>query len=151
MRKLFLAAVGALVVAGAASAQQPNYTLQPNPAPPYPAQAAPGAQAVQPAGLRGPGCTNCGPAAGPGVGAKFMMAAGGDCQYGRGCQNGCGSLKSDLAFHFGSCKGFFAPCGPTCGSGGLFGLRGHCPQLPLNPPYGTGWCCPRQYDSYANH
>jgi hypothetical protein len=138
MRQLFLAAIGALVVAGAASAQQPSY-----PAQPYPAQ-----QGVQPAGLRGPGCTSCGTGAGAGVGAKFMMATGGNCQYGHGCQNGCGSLKSDVAFHFGSCKGFFNPCGPTCGYGSLFH---HCPQLPLNPPYGTGWFCPRQYDSYANH
>jgi hypothetical protein len=149
MRKLFFAALGALVVAGVAPAQQP-----------VPVVAPPGAPAVQPyagpAVIRGNGgCTNCGP--GASLGYRFYMATGGDCQPGRACQNGCGSLKSDLAFHFGSCKGFFNPCGPVCGYDGLgghghlFGRGGCCPTLPFNAPYGTGWCCPRQYDSYANH
>ena len=72
---------------------------------------------------------------------------GGNCQLGYPCQNGCGSVKSDLAFHFGSCKNFLSPCGPNCG--GLFGSK--CPTMPFNAPFGTGWACPRQYDSYANH
>jgi hypothetical protein len=141
MRKVFFAAVGLLAVAGAASAPQPLPV------------APPGAPATGPAVIRGSGgCTNCG----TGIANRFYAATGGDCQYGRGCQNGCGSFKSDTAFIFGSCKGFFNPCGPVCGygglghGGGLFG-RGCCPTVPFNPPYGTGWCCPRQYDSYANH
>ncbi len=153
MRKMFFAAIGALLVAGFASAQQPVPVAQP---------AAPTAAA--PTVIRSnAGCTNCGSSSS--FKHKFFMATGGNCKYGSGCQNGCGSLKSNLAFTFGSCKNFFDPCGPTChlggghgrsgcsscnSGGGLFG-RDRCPTLPLNQPYGTAWGCPRQYDSYANH
>ena len=145
MRKLILAALGVFAVASSASAQQPQYA----PAPAL-SRAAVAATPVAPASgvtvIRGNGgCTNCGPTAG----RSFTMsgAAGGNCQLGYGCQNGCGSVKSDLAFHFGSCKNFFSPCGPTCGS--LLGPK--CPVLGFNQPFGTGWQCPRIYDSYTNH
>jgi hypothetical protein len=146
MRRFLLAALGVLAVAGVASAQQPRY-----PAPPaqYPTVSpAAVASPVVPAGgatvVRGDGgCTNCGPTAGRGytMGA-VQSVTGGKCMLGYPCQNGCGSVKSDLAFHFGSCKQFFSPCGPTCG---------HCPVQPFNAPWGQGFGCPRHYDSYANH
>lgn len=83
-------------------------------------------------------------------------------EYCSECANGCGSLKSDFGFVFGSCKNFFNPCGPKpCGScaggcgaggcgGGCGGLFHHCPTFPLGKPYGSphNGCC---YDSYANH
>jgi hypothetical protein len=150
MRQLFLAALGVLAVAGVASAQQPRY-----PAPPaqYPTFA-PGAVAATPVVpvsgatvIKGDGgCTNCGPR----VSKGFTMSGGGhgsSCSLGYPCQNGCGSVKSDLAFHFGSCKNFFQPCGPSwCGPFGH-----HCPVTPFNAPWGQGFGCPRAYDSYANH
>ena len=71
---------------------------------------------------------------------------GGNCAYGQACQNGCGSVKSDLAFHFGTCKQFFAPCGPTCG-----GLWTKCPKQGFAAPWGTGYGCPPAYDTHANH
>ena len=151
MRRLILAALGVLAVAGAASAQQPQSpgprvqypTISPGAAVAIPVVPASGATVIKGDG----GCTNCGTTAGRG----FTMSAvkgvtGGNCMLGYPCQNGCGSVKSDLAFHFGSCKNFFSPCGPTCG-----GLGGHCPAMPFNAPFGIGWGCPRQYDSYANH
>jgi hypothetical protein len=132
MRNLFLAAVAALGLAGAATAQYP--------APVQPVQPASGVNVVKGSG----GCTNCGTPAvvGPTTRAFTMskLAGKGDgCGYGQACNSGCGSLKSDLAFGFGSCKDFFSPCGPKC------------PKLPFAQPHGTGWQCPRQYDSYANH
>lgn len=156
MRRLFLAAIGVLAVAGVASAQQPLY-----PAPPaqYPTVAPSAAAAIPvvPASgatiIRGDGgCTNCGTA-----GRGFTMSHGhgttSGCQLGAACQSGCGGVKSDLAFQFGSCRNFFAPCGPTFGHGfacgGLFG--GKCPTMPFAQPWGQGWTCPRAYDSYANH
>lgn len=154
MRHLFLAALGALVVSGAVSAQQPQYP-QPGRIPATPPAAA-AATPVQPASgttviSGGAGCTNCGTAAGP-VARGFTMQGqgyyGSNCRTGAPCQSGCGSLKSDLAFQFGSCKNFFSPCGPTLG-GGLF--KGHCPTGPMNQPWGTGFGCPRAYDSYTNH
>jgi hypothetical protein len=147
MRRFLFAALGVLAVAGVASAQQPRY-------PAAPAQYQPTVSPVITAGgtnvVRGDGgCTNCGPTTSGHRG--FTMGAvqsvtGGKCMLSYPCQNGCGSVKSDLAFHFGSCKNFFSNCGPTCG-----GLFGHCPVQPFNAPFGTGWACPRQYDSYANH
>ncbi len=150
MRRLFLAAIGVLAVAGVASAQQPVYTQPPIH---YPT-ASPGAVAATPVFpasgatvIRGDGCTNCGPTTGK-VGHNFTMknVTGGDCGLGQRCQNGCGSVKSDLSFHFGTCSQFFSPCGPTCG-----GLWTKCGVTPFAAPYGTGWLCPRQYDTYANH
>lgn len=132
MRNLFLAAVAALALTSAATAQQPK--------PGQPVYPASGVNIVKGSG----GCSNCGtPAAAPcGPATRgFTMSklAGKDCGYGRECNSGCGSLKSDFAFGFGSCRDFFSPCGPRC------------PTLPFAKPFGTGWDCPRQYDSYANH
>ncbi len=151
MRRLILAALGVFAVAGVASAQQPQY----QPPAQYPASYPPGAVAampVQPASgatvIRGNGCTNCGPAAGSATRGTFTMSnvTGGNCGLGNGCQNGCGSVKSDLAFHFGTCKQFFAPCGPTCG-----GLWTKCPTQGFAQPWGTGYGCPPIYDSHSNH
>ena len=131
MRNLFLAAVAALGLSSAAVAQ---YPAQPQP----PVQPVSGANVIKGNG----GCTNCGtPAvAGPATRGYTMAKLKGDgCGYGQACANGCGSVKSDIAFQFGSCKDFFSPCGPRC------------PKLPFAQPHGTGWACPRQYDSYANH
>jgi hypothetical protein len=125
----FLAVLGVFVVAGVASAQ---------PQPVRPLAAAP----VLPA---------YGAGSGPAIHGSFTMSGGG-CQTGYACNSGCGSLRSDLGFHFGSCKSFFAPCGPGLhgGHGGLFG-KGYCPTLPFAEPWGKGWTCPPCYDSYANH
>ena len=151
MRRLLLAVFGVLAVSGVASAQQPRY------APPIPVPTiAPGAVAATPVVpasgatvIKGDGCTNCGPTAKHGF--KMSGGHGGGCQLGNSCQNGCGSVKSDLAFHFGSCKNFFSPCGPAYGHGGLFGHGNKCPALPFAEPWGQGWTCPRAYDSYHNH
>ena len=133
MRHMIFAAVAALAAAGAAAAQQPQYRPAQYPVPPAAAAAVP----LQPASgatvIRGDGgCNNCGT---PARGFTMSGAAGGNCQLGYPCQNGCGSLKSDLGFHFGSCKNFFAPCGVT----------------PFAAPWGQGFGCPRAYDSYSNH
>ena len=149
MRRLLLAALGVFAVAGVASAQQPQY---PAPPVPYPtvSPAAVATTPVVPASgatvIKGDGCTNCGPS-GPTVRGTFRMVTGGDCMLGYPCNNGAGSIKSDLGFHFGSSRTFFAPCGPTWG--GAFGYK--CPVQPFNVPWGQGWCCPRPYDSYSNH
>jgi|GEM_PF-3279506 len=162
MRKLILAALGVFAVSGVASAQQPS-TAQPPYAPPLAPAYTPTAPTYSPAALaaastagttviRGTGCTNCGgvpPGAGTTMRNNFAMVTGGNCMYGASCQNGCGSLKSDLAFQFGTCKQFFSPCGPTCAGGPFSGWK--CPRLPFAQPYGIGWQCPRQYDTYANH
>jgi hypothetical protein len=157
MRHLLLATLGVLAISSAVSAQQPQYYYPA--APKYPAAApaaAAGAQLQPVSGttiIRGNGgCTNCGTPAtqhGPTIRNSFTMANvhGGNCGLGAPCQNGCGSVKSDLAFHFGTCKQFFSPCGPTIG--GLW--KGPCPSAPMAQPFGTGWGCPRGYDSYANH
>lgn len=134
MRHLILAAFAALAVAGAASAQQPQYRPAQYPVPPAAAAATPVPPAPGATVIRGDGgCTNCGAPAARGY--TMSGAAGGNCQLGYPCQNGCGSLKSDLGFHFGSCKNFFAPCGVT----------------PFAAPWGQGFGCPRAYDSYSNH
>ncbi|MBN9122632.1 MAG: hypothetical protein J0I06_26380 [Planctomycetes bacterium] len=158
MRKMLLAALGVLAVAGAASAQQPVPSIPvrmpsvPVTAPTVSPAAAAATPLVPASGatvIRGDGgCANCGSSTGRGfVMSGISNVTGGNCQLGYPCQNGCGSIKSDLAFHFGSCKNFFAPCGPTCSS-----LSGHkCPTLPFAAPWGQGWQCPRAYDSYTNH
>ncbi|MBM3980757.1 MAG: hypothetical protein FJ304_10810 [Planctomycetes bacterium] len=144
MRNLFLAALGVLAVAGVASAQPaPQYQFPTH----SPATAA--ATPIQPVNgatvIRGTGCSNCGPTttASRGFTMSLGKVTGGNCQLGAPCQSGCGSVKSDLAFHFGSCKNFFAPCGPT--------LNSRCGVLPFAQPFGQGFACPRPYDSYANH
>jgi hypothetical protein len=151
MRRLFLAALGVLAVAGVASAQQPVYprpvqypTASPGAVAATPVAPASGATVIQGSG----GCTNCGPTSGK-IGHNFTMqnVTGGNCLLGYRCQNGCGSVKSDLAFHFGTCSQFFSPCGPTCG--GLWTKK--CGVTPFAAPWGPGWSCPRYYDSYTNH
>lgn len=133
MRNLFLAAIAALGLSSAASAQYPTQPQQP-------VQPASGVNVIK----GGAGCSNCAPAApacGPTTRAFTMskLKGGDNCGYGQACNNGCGSVKYDIAFQFGSCKDFFSPCGPRC------------PKVPFAQPFGTGWQCPRQYDSYANH
>lgn len=112
MRRLFLAALGILAVAGVASAQQPQYqqppiqypaqypTVSPGAVAATPVQPTAGATVIQGSG----GCSNCGPTTGK-AGHNFTMSnvTGGSCLYGYRCQNGCGSIKSDLAFQFGNC------------------------------------------------
>jgi hypothetical protein len=146
MRRLLLAALGVFAVAGVASAQQPQVPQYPTSGVAAvagsPVRPAAGATVIQGSG----GCTNCGPAK-SGCGFTMSNVTGGNCLLGYGgCQNGCGSVKSDFAFHFGTCKQFFSPCGPTCG-----GLWSKCDKLPLAAPWGCGWGCPRAYDSYTNH
>ncbi|MDB5313249.1 MAG: hypothetical protein JWO38_7451 [Gemmataceae bacterium] len=97
------------------------------------------------------GCASCGTAR-PGATATrgfVMNTTGGyvgtDCQFGRRCNNGCGSLKSDLGFFFGPCRSFFDPCGPR----GLECGRCHTPVYghgAMNGPFN-----PCVYDSYLNH
>jgi hypothetical protein len=163
MRRLFLSVLGVCAVAGVATAQQPQTQQPPIAAPAYP-PAAMASVPVQSGGLPSynGGCINCsGPATFPsltgGAPARgIQMVTGGNCMLGYGCQNGCGSVKSDLAFQFGTCKQFFSPCGPSC-AGGLFGggkgtlFGDKCPTLQFAQPYGIGWLCPRQYDTFANH
>lgn len=160
MRRLFLAAIGALAVAGAASAQQPvpqqpvypqSAYQQPVAPVQYPS-VSPGAVAATPVApaagttvIQGSGgCANCP----TGKSHTFTMqnVTGGNCYLGYRCQNGCGSVRSDFAFQFGTCSQFFNPCGPTVG-----GLWHKCGVTPFAGPFGTGWQCPRQYDTYANH
>ena len=90
MRQL-LAAVGALVVAGSASAQQPAWTPPPTP-------------------YTHPLAVNI--AKHPTAGGYFMSkAAYGDAYT----NNAAGSVHSDFAFVMGSTRSFFAPCGPFLG------------------------------------
>lgn len=186
-RRLVAAAVGAAALAGSASAEHPLSPVisspvviaQPAPGPtaptvgvpaPAPVVAVPQAPAaVAPAGPVVPtsGCASCAAAAHPvGTAARgFVMNVSGgyvgtSCQTGQNCNNGCGSLKSDLGVVFGSCRSFFAPCGPrplSCGHGGCGGglcgggLFSGCNHTPV---YGTGPCGPFNpciYDSYLNH
>lgn len=155
MRKIvFLAALGVLAVSGVASAQQPApqpATVQPTYAPgtvaATPVQPTAGATVIQGSG----GCTNCGSTRSSGAsgcgGFTMSNVLGGKCLNGGGCQNGCGSLNSVLAFQFGTCSQFFSPCGPTCG--GLWKKK--CPTTQFVQPFGTGYQCPRTYDTHANH
>ena len=168
-RRLFAAAVGVLALAGSVSAQNqtaapplaPGVVVtvppvetaaQPAPGPTVPSvpatvAAAPveAVPAAGPAVVHGSGgCTNCGTGR-----HGFVMSGGGgyfgsDCPTGHRCNNGCGSLRSDCGFIFGSCRSFFAPCGPR-------GLGGHFQKTPV---YGTGASGPFNpciYDSYLNH
>lgn len=146
--RLFAAAVAAAVLHGAASAGDPPAVV---------------------AGTGGCPTGDCGGFGGPGRAAGplrtahrgFVMgnAATGyftdHCRYGDRCNNGCGSLRSDAGFVLGSCRSFFAPCGPgllDCGhgrgcGGGLFGkCQKGGPGVPAAGPFE-----PCRYDSYANH
>jgi hypothetical protein len=146
------AAAPAQLPAAAAPAQLPAAapTRVPAAAAQAPAAApAPAPVAVTPAPAAGPavvagqgGCSNCNTAA-----RGFVMSASGgyfgtSCRTGLSCNNGCGSFRSDLGFVLGSCKSFFAPCGP--------GLLGHNCNHPV---LGTGRTAPTDpcvYDSYLN-
>ncbi len=162
--KMFAAVAAAISIAGLAQAQYaaPNqgynyqnpYALRPVQAVQPPAAAAatslpPGPGAAMPGAPAG--CTNCGPVYGKKLGTAWGpgLAPVPYGEYCRGCANGCGSLKSDLGFFFGSCKSFFSPCGPVpcqgCG-----GHLGKCGAFPYGRPYANGYntCC---YDSYLNH
>lgn len=110
------------------------------------------------------GCTNGGSTTSTGTGVRgFVMSASGgyygtNCQTGLNCNNGCGSVRSDCAFMFGSCKTYFSPCGPLQGaSGGSCGLFGGCGLFGKcfgNPVGGRSPCNPFNpchYDSYASH
>lgn len=158
-RRVMAMAAGVLVVAGAASAQQPGalpaipqapaivyvpVAQAPAAAAGAPVAPAPGTVVVQGNG----GCSNCGPANGTAQ-RGFVMSGGGGyytnkCQFGQTCNNGCGSIHSNLKFTFGPCSSFFAPCGPgfydkKCGGTPVYG---HGPRVGYNP------CV---YDSYLNH
>ena len=165
--RLAAAVAGVAALAGSASAQTQNpapvvvprqVVAQPAPGPTTPTVAVPGAPAALPPAaaasvpvVPGPGTTvvTGAPAAGGTAHRGFLMNAGGGyygtaCRYGQPCNNGCGSLRSDLGMVFGSCKSFFGPCGP-----GLAG-RGTC----NHPVIGSGPCGPFNpcvYDSYLNH
>lgn len=137
---MFAAVAGVLAVAGLSSAQSPppNY-LPPIPAAPVPAHHGGIVPASGSTGARA-------------AGGLFQQPAVPSGQYGPDCRNGCGNWKSDAGFIFGSCKSFFAPCGPQpCQGLGRFGKnKQNCPPGPCNTPYGTGYngCT---YDSYLNH
>jgi hypothetical protein len=154
MRNLFLAVVGVFAVSGVASAQPSAAVAPPRPLP-LPALSPAAATAASPiiqTGGGGPAYRGDGCATGDCGKGGFTMkhvnnAPANNCQLGYPCANGCGGVRSDLAFHFGSCKSFFSPCGPQYS--GLFGTK--CPSQPFNTPWGQGWQCPRGYDSYTNH
>jgi hypothetical protein len=129
-RQLFAALAGVLAVVSAASAQSPGQIIIPQPLPGgassaqsivSPAQVA-GAPIATTGGqiyVRGSGgCNGCGSAAN-------AAPCGTPCTTGRGCNNGCGSLKADCGFMFGSCKSFFNPCGVQPMGGGWGGANGH--------------------------
>ena len=145
--RLFAAAVAAAVLHGAASAGDPPAVV---------------------AGSGGCPSGDCGGFGGPGRAAGHRTAHRGfvmgnaatgyftdRCPYGALCNNGCGSFRSDAGFVLGSCRSFFAPCGPGmldfghgrgCG-GGLFGkCHKGGPGVPSAGAYE-----PCRYDSYANH
>lgn len=141
---MFVAA--ALAFAGSASAQSPAPAAQP----------APGPTAIT---VPAAGCSTCG-AANRGhlatVARGFVMQStgqyfGSNCQRGRKCNNGAGSLVSDLGFVFGPSKSFFDPCGPRvlpdCGG---FGKHGMC-RTPILGRGPAGPWSPCQYDVYQNH
>ena len=154
MRKMMFAAISVLAVAGVASAQPSAAVAPPKPLP-LPAlspAAAASSPIIQTGGggpaYRGDGCASgdCGKK-GHGYVMQHAHAPANNCMLGYPCQNGCGGPRSDFAFHFGSCKNFFSPCGPN--AGGLFHQK--CPTQPFNTPWGQGFHCPRGYDSYSNH
>lgn len=181
-RQLFAALAGVLAVIGTASAQAPGSIAIPHQLPSGSAQVQ---SALSPAQMASAPVAPIAPVGGP----LHVHGSGGcngcgtpaytPCQTGNPCNNGCGSLKSDCGFIFGSCKSFFNPCGPQpmgggwggahghllgggCGSGcggllghgggcggGLFG-RGRCPTTPYGTPYAHP-CNPCVYDTFLNH
>ena len=164
--RMFAAVLGVVAVAGVAAAQSPP----PQPLPPIIPVAAP---VFVPASNTGIAIPDVMPTSGGlnsgasihtdglhGVLNQPPVAYG---QYGAGCNNGCGSCKSDLGFMFGSCKSYFAPCGPVpcggvsggCGTGGTGacdgaacggkhggGLLGRCGGLFGGRGCGLGGKCP---------
>lgn len=145
-RQMCAAAAGVLVVAGLAAAQNP-----PNPFPVRPT-AGPG-YVIVPASA---GYNT--PVVPPGSGVMGFASQVHNAPpvpYAQpSVASGCGNIKSDLGFMFGSCRSFFDPCGPVPCNGGGHGThrfgKGGCPSAPYAAPYGTGYntCC---YDSYLNH
>lgn len=141
MRHRVWSCLFALVVSGGAVAAPPpvGYTM-PQPAP------APAAEATKHRGF----------VMGNGTAATGYFTD--RCSYAQPCNNGCGSFRSDAGFVLGSCRSFFAPCGPGqlghgrgCGPGLLGKHRcggGGCDAGGLSPggPFDT---C--KYDSYTNH
>jgi len=158
-RRLFAAAVGLFLSAGAAAAQSPAARPAPGPTvPSVPAVIAstpvdPGPVVVTQGGPAAPAYAPPGVTGGRGY---FMSGPVTETRQGSGI-NGCGSCKQDLAFVFGPCKTFFAPCGGLysghCGGHGWFGGgcgRGGC----STPVYGTGRHSgfdPWFYDSSLRH
>lgn len=153
---MFAAVAGVLTVTGLASAQSPPPGPLPLPVPPTPAYRmalpATAQQQVRPASgttyVQGSGgCANCnnGAASGGYYGHQPGVQYG---TYGPGRMNGCGNLKSDLGFMYGSCKSFFDPCGPLPLEFGRHKQK--CPLHPYATPYGTPYngCC---VDTYLNH
>jgi hypothetical protein len=173
-----IAAAGVFVLAGAAAAQQPGgaapITLPQVPVPTQPGAVVP--QEVPPGSAGVPAAPGVGGVAVPGNGGTasrgFVMSGNGgyfctSCPSAQPCNNGCGSLRSDAGFVFGSCRSYFNPCGPGLagcgghghghghggGSGCGSGLFGH-DRCPGTPVYGTGprvGFNPCIYDSYLNH
>ena len=145
-RQMFSAVAALLAFAGISSAQSPP----PNYLPSIPIAPSVGVVPATGGVVRVQGTTVVAPAPTPVAAAPAAAVPFG--QYGPGCNNGCGSCKSDAAFMFGSCKSFFDPCGPKAGKGhgGLFHNRANCAPHPFATPYGMGYngCV---YDSYLNH
>ena len=123
--QMFAAVLGVAAVAGMSAAQSPP----PQPLPPIIPVAAPVMASTSIPGIAIPDAM---PASGglnsgatirsEGLHGALNQPAVAYGQYGPGCNNGCGSCKSDLGFIFGSCKSYFAPCGPVpCG-----GTSGAC-------------------------
>ncbi len=149
-RQLFAAVLGVVAISGIASAQNPVQNSSAIPqvmAAPSPAKAA--ANQITPVSgaiyMRGSGgCSSCGNAAAPAQNVPFA-------QYGSSDRNGCGGVRSDANFMFGSCKSFFDPCGTAGGRGrgGCSSCAG-CPSWPFAQPYGQKYqgCV---YDTYLNH
>ena len=135
MRRLFLAVLGVVAVAGVASAQQPIYQQPPIAPPAY----CPGAVAAIPAPAPEPPSlrvmlsnqSHCPRAAGSRCRSTAVAAVTGNA-----CNSGCGSVKSDRAFQPGSCKSFFAPCGPSLGGhGGLAATSAQVPDQQFAQPW----------------
>lgn len=172
--RLALAAVGAAALAGPASAQSPAPVVIPNrvvvaqpapgptvptvpPAAGAPAALPPAASAATPVAppagatvVTGTGsCSNCGTGSGTAHRGFVMNVTGGylgtNCRLGTPCNNGCGSARYDAAFVFGSCRTFFAPCGPNWA-----GKHGSC-NVPVLAGGASAPFNPCVYDSYLNH
>ena len=161
--RLAAAVVGAAALAGSASAQAPapvvvpQVVAQPAPGPTVPTVVVPRAPAALPPAAAAavptapaPGTTYVAANGGGTSHRGFVMNASGgyfgtSCGLGQQCNSGCGSFRSDLGLVFGSCRSFFAPCGPT-----LRGKHGSC-NHPVIGPGASGPFNPCQYDSYLNH